>query len=178
MTQFQLSQPEHYTVDNGEGLTIDCWYMKTVGAEPGKKYPTIFDIHGGPKATYGALYFHETQCWTALGYAVIFCNPRGGDGRGNEFADIRGFYGVKDYQDFNAMLDWAVAHLDFIDAERLGVTGGSYGGYMTNWMISHSDRFKCAASQRGICNWISFDGVSDIGWYFGCLLYTSDAADE
>ncbi|MDY2649375.1 MAG: S9 family peptidase [Pyramidobacter porci] len=167
MAQFQLSQPEHYTVDNGEGLTIDCWYMKPVGAEPGKKYPTIFDIHGGPKATYGALYFHEAQCWAALGYTVIFCNPRGSDGRGNEFADIRGFYGVKDYQDFNAMLDWAVTHFDFIDAERLGVTGGSYGGYMTNWMISHSDRFKCAASQRGICNWISFDGVSDIGWYFG-----------
>lgn len=167
MAQFDLSQPEHYMIDNGEGLMLDCWYMKPVGAEAGKKYPAIFDIHGGPKATYGSLYFHEAQCWAALGYAVIFCNPRGSDGRGNEFADIRGFYGIKDYHDFSAMLDWAVAHFDFIDAGRIGVTGGSYGGYMTNWMISHTGRFACAASQRGICNWISFDGVSDIGWYFG-----------
>jgi dipeptidyl aminopeptidase/acylaminoacyl peptidase len=163
----KLSEPVHYTVNNGEGLDLDCWYIKPVDYEEGRKYPTILDIHGGPKTAYGAVYFHEMQCWAALGYAVIFTNPRGGDGRGNKFADIRGKYGTVDYQDITAVLDWSVKNLDFIDAARMGVTGGSYGGYMTNWIITHTNRFKCAASQRSISNWISFDGVSDIGYYFG-----------
>ncbi|MGI6074905.1 MAG: S9 family peptidase [Pyramidobacter sp.] len=167
LKDLKLSEPVHFTVDNGEGLMLDSWYIKPVDFEEGKKYPTILDIHGGPKTAYGAVYFHEMQCWAAQGYAVIFTNPRGGDGRGSEFADIRGKYGTVDYRDITAMLDWAVKNLDFIDAERMGVTGGSYGGYMTNWMIAHTHRFKCAASQRCISNWISFDGVSDIGYTFG-----------
>lgn len=162
----ELVQPQYFQVDNGEGLMLDCWYMKPLGCQEGKKYPTIFHIHGGPKAAFGAHYFHEMQCWAARGYAVIYTNPRGSDGRGSRFADIRGFYGVKDYSDFTAFLDWCEAHLDFMDSENVGVTGGSYGGYMTNWMVTHTDRFKAAATQRSISNWISMTGCSDIGYYF------------
>ena len=167
MKELKVSPPVHFTVDNGEGLMLDSWYLKPQPYEEGRKYPAILDIHGGPKTAYGAVYFHEMQCWASRGYAVIFTNPRGGDGRGSEFADIRGKYGTVDYQDITAVLDWAAENLDFIDADRMGVTGGSYGGYMTNWIITHTDRFKCAVSQRCISNWISFDGVSDIGYTFG-----------
>ncbi|HPE67037.1 MAG TPA: prolyl oligopeptidase family serine peptidase, partial [Synergistales bacterium] len=82
------------------------------------------------------------------------------------FDDIRGKYGTVDYDDLMAFTDWAVEHLPFVDKDRLGVTGGSYGGYMTNWIIGHTDRFKAAASQRSISNWISKMGISDIGYYF------------
>ena len=167
MKEFSLSEPVHNSVDNGEGTQLDCWYLKPAGFEAGKKYPLILDIHGGPKGTYGAGYFHEMQCWAALGYIVLYTNPRGGDGRGSVFSDIRGHYGQGDYHDIMSVVDWAVNNLDFVDSSRMGVTGGSYGGFMTNWIISHTDRFKCAASQRGICNWISFEGVSDIGFHFG-----------
>ncbi len=165
--ELKLSNPVHALVDNGGGTQLDLWYIKPTECEEGKKYPAILDIHGGPKTTYGAGYLHEAQCWASRGYAVIYTNPRGSDGRGNEFADPRGKYGCEDFCDIMAVVDWAVKNLDFIDSERLGVTGGSYGGFMTNWIVSHTDRFKCAASQRGISNWISFDGVSDIGYYFG-----------
>lgn len=166
LEECELSAPEHVTFDNGTGEQLDGWYMKPVGFEEGKKYPAILNIHGGPKFTYGDVFFHEMQYWAANGYAVFFCNPRGSDGRGNPFDDIRGKYGTVDYDDLMAFTDWAVEHLPFVDKDRLGVTGGSYGGYMTNWIIGHTDRFKAAASQRSISNWISKMGISDIGYYF------------
>jgi len=102
----------------------------------------------------------------AAGYAVIFSNPRGSDGRGNEFADIRSAYGSRDYQDLMEVTDAALERFDFIDRDKLGVTGGSYGGYMTNWIIGQTDRFKAAVSHRSIANWISMFGTTDIGYYF------------
>ena len=108
------------------------------------------------------------QYWANEGYFVFFCNPRGSDGKGNEFADIRG----------QVLVQWIVENLmDFTDAvlkkypqisrTQLAVTGGSYGGFMTNWIVGHTDRFACAATQRSISNWISFYGISDIGTFFG-----------
>ncbi len=161
-----LSEPVHVTVDNGTDEPLDGWYMKPVGFEEGKKYPGILNIHGGPKFTYGDVFFHEMQYWAARGYCVFFCNPRGSDGRGNPFDDLRGKYGTVDYDDLMTFTDWIVENLPFIDGEKLAVTGGSYGGYMTNWIIGHTDRFRAAASQRSISNWISKMGISDIGYYF------------
>ena len=149
-----------------EGWQLDGWYMKPIGCEEGRKYPTILHIHGGPKSAFGGVYFHEMQCWASRGYAVIYCNPRGGDGRPGGFDDIRGFYGVKDYSDIMAFTKWCVANLPFVDEKNVGVTGGSYGGYMTNWIVTQTDFFKAAAAQRPISNWVSKFGSCDIGYYY------------
>ncbi len=162
----KLSQPERLTFTTKEGISIEGWVMKPVDFEEGKKYPAILNIHGGPKTVYGEIFFHEMQYWANEGYVVFFCNPRGSDGRGNEFADIRGKYGTIDYEDIMNFTDLVLEKYPFIDGERVGVTGGSYGGFMTNWIIGHTNRFKAAVSQRSISNWISKFGTTDIGYFF------------
>ncbi|MCR0262580.1 S9 family peptidase [[Clostridium] innocuum] len=143
------------------------WVLEPRDYDPNKAYPAILDIHGGPKTVYGEVYYHEMQVWANKGYFVFFMNPRGGDGRGNSFADIRGKYGTIDYDDLMKFTDAVLKKYPAIDAERVGVTGGSYGGFMTNWIITHTDRFQAAASQRSISNWVSFAHTSDIGEMFG-----------
>ncbi len=134
--------------------------------DPKQSYPAILDIHGGPKTIYGQIYYHEMQYWANEGYLVFFANPRGSDGKGDDFADIRGKYGTIDYDDLMDFTDRVLKKYPAIDQKRLFVTGGSYGGFMTNWMVSHTDRFKAAATQRSISNWLSFYGTSDIGYFF------------
>jgi len=163
----EISTPRQLSFINSEGTEIFGWVMLPVGYEPGKKVPAILNIHGGPKASYGSVFFHEMQYWCASGYAVLFCNPTGGDGRGSRFADIRGRYGTIDYEDIMTFVDECLKRYDIIDENRLGVTGGSYGGYMTNWIIGHTHRFHAAASQRSIANWLGFNFTSDIGYTFG-----------
>ena len=160
----KLSIPEKFNIVN-DGIEIEGWVLKPTDYEEGKKYPAILDIHGGPKTVYGDVFYHEMQVWANMGYFVFFCNPRGGDGRGNEFADIRGKYGTIDYDDLMKFTDEVLKAYP-IDRSRVGVTGGSYGGFMTNWIIGHTDRFACAASQRSIANWFSKFGTTDIGYYF------------
>ncbi|MGI6074987.1 MAG: prolyl oligopeptidase family serine peptidase [Pyramidobacter sp.] len=160
-----LSEPQHITVEN-DGWDIDGWVMKPLGFQEGKKYPAILNIHGGPKSAFGSVYFHEMQCWAAKGYVVLYCNPRGGDGRPGGFDDIRGYYGIKDYSDIMKFTRECVARMPFIDEKRMGVTGGSYGGYMTNWIITQTDFFKAACAQRPISNWVSKFGSCDIGYYY------------
>jgi dipeptidyl aminopeptidase/acylaminoacyl peptidase len=162
----KISSPERIAFETEPGITIEGWILKPVDFDSNKKYPTILDIHGGPKTVYGEVFYHEMQYWANEGYAVIFCNPRGSDGRGNEFADIREKYGTIDYDDLMKFTDIMLKTYSFIDKNRLGVTGGSYGGFMTNWIIGHTDRFAAAASQRSISNWISDFGTTDIGYYF------------
>ncbi len=161
----KLSTPEHLSFEM-DGIEIDGWVMKPVDFEEGKEYPAILDIHGGPKTVFGEVFYHEMQYWANHGYVVFFCNPRGSDGKGNVFADIRGKYGTIDYDDIMKFTDIVLEKYPFIDEKRVGVTGGSYGGFMTNWIIGHTDRFKAAASQRSISNWMSFFGTTDIGYYF------------
>lgn len=161
----KLSKPEHISFEN-DGVTIDGWIMKPVDFEEGKKYPAILDIHGGPKTVYGEVFYHEMQYWANIGYVVFFCNPRGSDGKGNKFADIRGKYGTIDYDDIMKFTDLVLEKYPFIDRDNIGVTGGSYGGFMTNWIIGHTNRFKAAVSQRSISNWISKFGTTDIGYFF------------
>jgi len=160
----KLSIPEKFNIVN-DGIEIEGWVLKPTDYEEGKKYPAILDIHGGPKTVYGDVFYHEMQVWANMGYFVFFCNPRGGDGRGNEFADIRGKYGTIDYDDLMKFTAEVLKAYP-IDRSRVGVTGGSYGGFMTNWIIGHTDRFACAASQRSIANWFSKFGTTDIGYYF------------
>jgi len=163
---YEISTPETFTFTNEVGDTIRGWVMKPVDFDPKAKYPVILDIHGGPKTVYGSVFFHEMQYWAACGYAVIFCNPTGSDGKGARFADIRGKYGTVDYRDIMTFVDICLAQNPWMDAERMGVTGGSYGGFMTNWIIGHTDRFKAAVSQRSISNWLSKSNTTDIGYYF------------
>jgi dipeptidyl aminopeptidase/acylaminoacyl peptidase len=162
----EYMEPEPLTLKREDAPDIHGWVIKPAGFDSEKKYPAILDIHGGPKTVYGDVFFHEMQVWAAAGYAVFFCNPRGSDGRGNEFADIRGKYGTIDYEDIMDFTDLVLEKHPYIDPERIGVTGGSYGGYMTNWIIGHTDRFAAAASQRSISNWISKFCTTDIGYFF------------
>lgn len=162
----KISEPIEVNVETAPGVTIKGWVMKPDDFDENKKYPAILDIHGGPKTVYGTVFFNEMQYWTSRGYVVFFCNPRGSDGKGNEFSDIRGKYGTIDYVDIMKFMDEVLQKFTFIDGDRVGVTGGSYGGFMTNWIIGHTDRFKAAASQRSIANWISKFGTTDIGYFF------------
>lgn len=164
MRDKKVSIPEKFNIIN-DGVEIEGWVLKPTDYEEGKEYPGILDIHGGPKTVYGEVFYHEMQVWANMGYFVFFCNPHGGDGRGNEFADIRGKYGTVDYDDLMKFTDEVIKKYP-INESRIGVTGGSYGGFMTNWIIGHTDRFACAASQRSIANWFSKFGTTDIGYYF------------
>lgn len=131
-----------------------------------KKYPAILSIHGGPKTVYGSVFYHELQFFAQAGYIVFYTNPRGSDGMGRAFADIRGKYGHIDYENLMALTDEVLKRYKSIDKKRVGVMGGSYGGFMTNWIIGHTDRFAAACSQRSIANWVSKFGITDIGYYF------------
>ncbi|WP_404451596.1 S9 family peptidase [Virgibacillus necropolis] len=162
-----LSQPETITVEAEDGWEIQGWLLHPYGFEEDKKYPFVLEIHGGPHAMYGQTYFHELQLLAAKGYVVLYTNPRGSDGYGQEFVTAcREDYGGKDYTDLMIAVDYALENYTFIDKDRLGVTGGSYGGFMTNWIVGHTNRFKAAVTQRSIANWLSFYGVSDIGYFF------------
>ena len=149
-----------------QGTEIGGWVLLPRDYDPEKKYPAVFDIHGGPKTVYGPVFYHEMQLWANMGYFVFFCNPTGSDGRDNAFMDIRGKYGTVDYENLMDFCDAVLEAYPQIDRTRICETGGSYGGFMTNWIIGHTDRFCCAASQRSISNWLSFWGTSDIGFYF------------
>ena len=161
-----IAHPQEISYVNSDGLELRGFALPPIGYEPGKKYPAILDIHGGPRAAYGFGFFHEMQYWAAQGYAVIFANPHGSSSNGNAFANLKGKFGGPDYDDLMSYVDAAIGQTDFIDPERLGVTGGSYGGVMTNWIIGHTNRFRAAASQRSISNWISLSAISDIGYSF------------
>ncbi|MFN2364404.1 MAG: prolyl oligopeptidase family serine peptidase, partial [Halarsenatibacteraceae bacterium] len=166
LAEKMVSEPEHFTVETSDGVELDAWVIKPVGYQKGEKYPAVLEIHGGPKTVYGSIFFNEFQILANEGYAIIFSNPRGSDGQGNEFADIRGGYGGRDYQDLMEVTDAAIEHYDLIDPDSLGVAGGSYGGYMTNWIVGQTDRFKAAVSQRSISNWVSMFATTDIGYFF------------
>jgi dipeptidyl aminopeptidase/acylaminoacyl peptidase len=150
-----------------EGYDLRGWVLLPDDFSPDRKYPAVLDVHGGPRCVYGETFFHEMQLWAARGYVVFFTNIKGSDGRGDAFADIRNDYGGTDYRNLMDFTDAVLEKYPCIDPARICETGGSYGGFMTNWIIGHTDRFCCAASQRSISNWISFSFISDIGEIFG-----------
>ena len=143
---------------------LQGWLVTPPNFNRKKKYPAILEIHGGPRVQYGNTYFHEMQYLAAQGYVVFYTNPRGGNGRGETFAEsIVADWGSIDYDDVMAATDY-LEKLPYVNAKKMGVTGGSYGGYMTNWIIGHTDRFRAAVTQRSVYNLYSFVGSSDIGF--------------
>ena len=162
MKQLQLAPVERVPFKSADGWAVDGFFMKPVGWEPGKKYPMILTIHGGPAGQLGFDWYHEFQVYAAHGWAVFFTNPRGSTGYGEKFArGIELNWGGNDYVDIMTGVDAILAKYPWIDSNRLGVTGGSYGGFMTNWIVSHTTRFAAAVTLRGISNFISDDGTRD-----------------
>ena len=158
---YYVAKPEPIKFNN-DGYELEGWVLLPKGYNAKKQYPSVLDIHGGPKTAYGPIYYHEMQHWVSNGYVVYYCNPRGSDGYGNEFADLRRNMGKIDYSDLMKFTDTIVAKYN-LDKDRMVVTGGSYGGYMTNWIVTQTNRFKCGISQRSISNWISMVCASDYG---------------
>jgi dipeptidyl aminopeptidase/acylaminoacyl peptidase len=159
-----LSTPERITYAGADGWEIEGWIMKPQDFDPSQRYPLVVEIHGGPNTQYGYGFFHEMQILTAQGYVVFYCNPRGSLGYGYAFADaVRGAWGEKDSVDIMLGME-EVIRQGYIDEQRLAVTGGSYGGFMTNWLVGHYDRFKVAVTDRCVSNMATMFGTSDIGW--------------
>jgi dipeptidyl aminopeptidase/acylaminoacyl peptidase len=160
--QLRLADVERFTYKSADDWDIDGFFVKPLGWKPGKKYPLILSVHGGPAGQYGVDWYQEFQVYAAKGYAVLFTNPRGSTGYGQKFErGITGEWGGKDYQDIMNGVDAALKRYPWIDQERMGVTGGSYGGFMTNWIVGHTDRFKAAVTLRSVSNFISDDGTRD-----------------
>jgi dipeptidyl aminopeptidase/acylaminoacyl peptidase len=160
--QLQLADVERFSYKSADDWDIDGFLVKPIDWQEGKKYPLVLSIHGGPAGQYGVDWYHEFQVYAAKGYAVLFTNPRGSTGYGQKFErGIVGEWGGKDYLDIMNGLDVALKKYPWIDQDRLGVTGGSYGGYMTNWIVGHTDRFKAAVTLRSVSNFISDDGTRD-----------------
>ena len=165
LSKLKLSTPERFAFRATDGVEVEGWVMKPQTRQ-GKRLPTIMEIHGGPRTAYGHCFMFEFQLLTSNGFAVAFTNPRGSTAYGEEFAaKIVTNYGDRDYEDIMEATNYLIK-AGIADENRLGVAGGSYGGWMTNWIIDHTDRFKAAVSERFISNWNSFFGTSDIGYYF------------
>ena len=160
--QLELQDVERISYKSADGWDVDGFFVKPAGWQEGKKYPMILSVHGGPAGMYGVDWFHEFQVYAARGWAVFFTNPRGSTGYGEKFErGIVGEWGGKDYQDVMNGVDAILKKYSWIDRDRLGVTGGSYGGYMTNWIVSHTNMFKAAVTLRSVVNFISDDGTRD-----------------
>ena len=161
-----LGKVEEVWFKGPAGNDLQGWILKPPGFDATKKYPSIMEIHGGPLTQYGKFFMHEFYYLAAHGYVVYFSNPRGGRGYGEEHAKgIYGDWGNVDYADLMAWADY-MAKRPYIDSDRMGVTGGSYGGYMTVWIIGHTQRFKAAVTQRCVSNFVSMWGSSDFNWTF------------
>lgn len=158
-----VSLPRKYTFIDRDGFSVNGFVIEPVDYDPRKSYPGILEIHGGPRAAFTHGFFHEMQYLAGKGYFVFYCNPRGSAGGGEDFADIRGCRGTVDYNDLMEWTDFVLDKYKSIDRKRLGVMGGSYGGYMTNWIISHTKRFAAAVSMRSIADLTGSYGATDCG---------------
>jgi dipeptidyl aminopeptidase/acylaminoacyl peptidase len=150
LASITLSVPQEFSVKDPSGNTVQAWFMPATGGAPGTKHPTILDIHGGPETQFGDTFFHEFQLYTSRGYNVVFSDPAGSTGHGYAFEEaLESNYGDAMFQDVQAVMDAAVRRPD-VDTSRLAVLGGSYGGYATLWVISHTDRYKTAVAERAV----------------------------
>jgi dipeptidyl aminopeptidase/acylaminoacyl peptidase len=171
-----LADAERFTAVAPDGAEVDAWVMRPASFEAGRRYPTLLNIHGGPMTQYGDRFFDEFQVQAGAGYAVLFSNPRGSSGADQDWARAicgpKSFHpgsgwGVLDYDDLMAVVDGALARYDFLDGDRLGVLGGSYGGFMASWIVGHTRRFRAACSERAVNNHLSMAWASDIGIRLG-----------
>lgn len=169
LSEVRLMEAIELDVTAPDGKKIQTWLLPPHEYDSSRpaKFPLILQIHGGPHAMYSYAMFHEMQLMAAKNFGVLFCNPRGSAGYGEEFTMCtRGKWGESDMPDVMAALDKAFEQ-PWVDQDRVGITGGSYGGYLTNWIIGHTNRFKAAVTQRCVSNFYSFFGTSDIGFDFG-----------
>jgi dipeptidyl aminopeptidase/acylaminoacyl peptidase len=161
-----LAHPERFRFERA-GFVVDGWVMPPVGREAGRRYASLLNVHGGPASQYGHRFFDEFQVYAGAGYGVVYLNPRGSRGYSETFARaVVGDWGGGDYADVMAGLDEALRRFDFLDPGRVGVMGGSYGGFMTSWIVGHTDRFRAACSERAVNALWSMYGTSDIGHAF------------
>jgi dipeptidyl aminopeptidase/acylaminoacyl peptidase len=166
LKSIDLGKIEEFWFRGAAGNDLQGWILKPPGFNKMRKYPSILEIHGGPRVQYGNFFMHEFYYLAAQGYVVFFCNPRGGQGYGEKFSKaIHNNWGTVDYDDLMAWTDF-VQKKPYVDKKRMGVTGGSYGGYMTNWIIGQTNRFAAAVTQRSVSNLISMYGSSDFNWEF------------
>lgn len=160
----QLAKPRSHWIRAVDGHKVQVWVVKPPGLKRGAKsrVPAVLEIHGGPHAQYGCGFFHEFQVLAAAGYAVFYSNPRGSKGYGRDHcAAIRGNWGGADWTDIQAVVRFMKSR-PFVDPRRLGAIGGSYGGYMTNWAVSHCRQFAAAVTDRCLSNLVSFSGSTDV----------------
>ena len=159
--KLRLVTPEDFWYPSFDGRKIETWILKPVGFTPGKKYPLILNIHGGPHTAYGYIFFHEMQWMAAKGYVVVYPNPRGSTTYGQEFGNIIQYkYPGDDYKDLMIAVD-SVIRRGYVDSTKLGVTGGSGGGLLTDWAVGHTHRFAAAVSQRDVADWLGFWYTAD-----------------
>ncbi len=164
-SQLDLSRPEEIGYTSFDGQKINGWLLKPPGFDPARKYPLILEIHGGPHTAYGHTFFHEFQWMAAKGYVVLYTNPRGSTSYGREFANIIQYrYPGDDYKDLMAGVDEVVKR-GYVDEKRMGVTGGSGGGLLTNWTVTQTDRFAAAVSQRSVADWSAFWYTADFALF-------------
>ncbi|OLC01610.1 MAG: hypothetical protein AUI15_05010 [Actinobacteria bacterium 13_2_20CM_2_66_6] len=158
-----IAEPEQHYFTAPDGWKLEGWVLKPPDHDPSRLYPAVMEIHGGPHAQYGWSFFHELQILAGQGYVVFYMNPRGSDGYGERFRrDVVRDWAGKDYLDLMSSLDQVIERTGYIDANRLGVGGGSYGGFMTNWMIGQTNRFSAAVAMRSISNLVSEYSQHDI----------------
>ena len=158
-----VAQPERHQFTAPDGWVIEGWVLKPEALDPEKVHPLVLEVHGGPHGQYGWAFFHELQVLAGMGYVVLYLNPRGSDGYGERFRrEVVRDWGGKDYVDLMSALDQVIELTGYVDTARMGIGGGSYGGYMTNWVIGQTNRFSAAVSMRSISNLVSEYAQHDI----------------
>src|SRR4029079_12122320 len=156
-----LTDPEEFNYTSFDGKRIQGWIQKPPHFDPGRKYPLILNIHGGPHAAYGWVFDHEFQWMAAKGYVVLYVNPRGSTSYGQDFGNVIQYhYPGDDYKDLMAGVDELIKR-GYIDEKKLGVTGGSGGGLLTDWTVTQTQRFAAAVAQRDITNWADWWYTAD-----------------
>ncbi len=169
LASYKLGEVEELTYDSFDGRAIQGWIVKPPDFDPSKRYPFILDIHGGPHAMYGVELNHQRQVFAARGFVVLYTNPRGSTGYGEEFGNIiHTKYPGDDYRDLMIGVD-VMLKKSYVDEKRLAVTGGSGGGLLTAWIIGHTDRFAAAVSQYPVTNWITQAGTADGGYFHAAV---------
>ncbi|MBO0836338.1 MAG: S9 family peptidase, partial [Actinobacteria bacterium] len=170
-----LGSPQRFLARSADGSEVECWAIPPAGARPGGKYPTLLNVHGGPFTQYGNRFMDEFQLEAGAGFGVLYCNPRGSSGYSEQWGrairwpgcenDPGSGWGSVDFEDVMACVDAGCERFDWIDPARLGILGGSYGGFMTSWAVGHTNRFKAACSERACNNLTAMEHSADIAGF-------------